>query len=167
MCMGTVMWTSTGSSMKEKNGNSLTGVTFTGNVTFNGPMFDIHDNEHVHIGVEGVENNMDVNKELNRELLAHAIVKCQQYFWANSSYAVVFCVCRDAYKMQANKTAFEKMIEQLPYQGKRDFRCPQGTIANAFSDNQIYNENSNDWEQYNPLPRIIKLRDELRKELKL
>ena len=25
------------------------GVTFNGSVTFNGPMFDIHDNEHVHI----------------------------------------------------------------------------------------------------------------------
>jgi hypothetical protein len=26
-------------------------VTFQGNVTFNGPMFDIHDNEHVHVNV--------------------------------------------------------------------------------------------------------------------
>lgn len=26
------------------------GVTFTGAITVNGPMFDIHDNEHVHIG---------------------------------------------------------------------------------------------------------------------
>ena len=28
---------------------SAFGVTFTGNVTFQGPMFDIHDNEHVHL----------------------------------------------------------------------------------------------------------------------
>lgn len=27
----------------------MVGVTFTGDVTFIGPMFDIHDNEHVHI----------------------------------------------------------------------------------------------------------------------
>lgn len=27
------------------------GVTFNGSVTFNGPMFDIHDNQHVHIGM--------------------------------------------------------------------------------------------------------------------
>ena len=26
------------------------GITFTGDITVNGPMFDIHDNEHVHIG---------------------------------------------------------------------------------------------------------------------
>ena len=33
-------------------------VTFQGNVTFNGPMFDIHDNEHVHIHAneQGKEN---------------------------------------------------------------------------------------------------------------
>ena len=30
------------------------GVTFTGNVTFQGPMFDIHDNDHVHVQAEKV-----------------------------------------------------------------------------------------------------------------
>ena len=35
--------------------NEHLGVTFTGSVTFNGPMFDIHDNEHVHIGTPFVE----------------------------------------------------------------------------------------------------------------
>ena len=33
--------------MKTKD---ILGVTFHGDVTFQGPMFDIHDNEHVHIG---------------------------------------------------------------------------------------------------------------------
>ena len=37
--------------MDRKSGDAL-GVTFTGSVTFNGPMFDIHDNQHVHIGVQ-------------------------------------------------------------------------------------------------------------------
>ena len=27
------------------------GITFTGDITVNGPMFDIHDNQHVHIGI--------------------------------------------------------------------------------------------------------------------
>lgn len=36
----------------------MAGVTFTGSVTFNGPMFDIHDNGHVYIGKpERVEDN--------------------------------------------------------------------------------------------------------------
>lgn len=109
----------------------------------------------------------DQSNELNKELLAQAIVNCQQYFWANASYAVVFCICRDVYKMAPNKTAFEKMIEGLAYKKKRSFTCPSGTIANAFSDNPIYNEHISEWEKYNALERIIKLRDELLRELKL
>lgn len=31
-----------------KNNTILHGITFTGGITVNGPMFDIHDNEHVH-----------------------------------------------------------------------------------------------------------------------
>lgn len=156
--------------MEKKKESSMTGVTFNGNVTFNGPMFDIHDNEHVHIGVEGVgqrSNTKEGAKELDPTQLARAIENCQGYFWGNSAYAVVFCICRDAYKMQPNKTAFEKMVEQLPYKGRRDYKCPLGTIANAFSDNLIFNENIHEWDQFNPLPRIVKLRDELRRELKL
>ena len=32
-----------------KDMKEMTGVTFNGSVTFNGPMFDIHDNDHVTI----------------------------------------------------------------------------------------------------------------------
>ncbi len=40
-------------------------VTFTGNVTVNGPMFDIHDNQHVHItnGVIPEEKQADGEKQ--------------------------------------------------------------------------------------------------------
>lgn len=113
------------------------------------------------------EERKESKKELNNELLARAIENCQMYFWAKASYAVVFCICRDVYKMQPNKSAFEKMIEGLQYKKKRSYNCPEGTIANAFSDNPIFNENVYDWEKFNALERIIKLRDELLRELKL
>ena len=35
--------------MERKTSEAL-GATFTGSVTFNGPMFDIHDNQNVYIG---------------------------------------------------------------------------------------------------------------------
>ena len=35
--------------MGEKEKTQLLGATFNGNVTFNGPMYDIHDNVNVHI----------------------------------------------------------------------------------------------------------------------
>ncbi len=37
----------------EKNSKELQGVTFNGDVTFNGPMFDIHGNGQVHVSVQG------------------------------------------------------------------------------------------------------------------
>lgn len=107
------------------------------------------------------------SKELDKDLLARAIENCQPYFWANASYAVVFCICRDKYDMPPNKTAFEKMVEGLKYKTKRVRCCPDGTIANAFSDNPIYNEHISEWEKFNASERIIKLRDALLKELKL
>lgn len=109
----------------------------------------------------------DRPQEFDRELLARAIENCQAYFWANSAYAVVFCICRDEFKMSPNKTAFEEMVEQLPYHRKRDHTCPPGTIANAFSDNPIFAESVREWDRFSPMPRIVKLRDELFRELKL
>lgn len=119
-------------------------------------------NIQVNIGSQTDNSNTQV---LDKELLAQAIENCQQYFWANASYAVVFCICRDEYKMKKSKSDFETMIEDLPYTRKRSYTCPSGTIANAFSNNRIFYENVSDWENFTPLPRIIKLRDELRKAL--
>lgn len=101
------------------------------------------------------------------EHLAQAIERCQEYFWGNSAYAVVFCIWRDDLKMRLTQTDFERKVEALPYQKARDYQCPAGTIANAFCHNQIYNERVDDWDVFNPLPRIIKLRNVLRNALKL
>ena len=106
------------------------------------------------------------NEQIN-EMLARAIENCQHYFWGNSAYAVVYCVCRDDLNMPTNMSAFEKRVEEIPYKKKRDYKCPKGTIANAISDNPIYKENINNWDKFKPSSRIIKLRDELRKYLKL
>lgn len=57
----------------KRQASDLLGVTFNGNVTFQGPMFDIHDNKHVHINVSkqaaqgGVGNVGDVPRELMTE----------------------------------------------------------------------------------------------------
>ena len=50
---------------------------------------------HVHSDVkqkgETGNENAD-NKEISKDQLAHAVENCQEYFWANSSYAVLFCM---------------------------------------------------------------------------
>ena len=74
--------------MEEKK-NSIGGITFTGAITVNGPMFDIHDNENVtiHAGGEvkkededGNEDKNDSKEEINQSDL---IVKLMPIFYNN------------------------------------------------------------------------------------
>ena len=56
-----------------KDMKEMTGVTFNGSVTFNGPMFDIHDNDHVTIvnsereGEKKTEEKSETPAELQTE----------------------------------------------------------------------------------------------------
>ncbi len=124
-------------------------------------------NGNVYNGKEEVNEAPAEKKTLSQEQLTRAIENCQSYFWGNSAYAVVYCICRDDYKMKLSQTDFETMVEALPYKNERDYTCTTGTIANAFCNNLIFSENISNWDDFNPLPRIIKLRDALRNELKL
>ena len=141
-----------------------------------GSYVDVHDNEVVNLSidktgkvtVDGKPADTIASESVRSdEHLAQAIERCQEYFWGNSAYAVVFCIWRDDLKMRLTQTDFERKVEALPYQKARDYQCPAGTIANAFCHNQIYNERVDDWDDFNPLPRIIKLRNVLRNALKL
>lgn len=61
-----------------ENNQGIGGITFTGNITVNGPMFDIHDNQHVHIHTngqgkeDGEENVQSPSIELLRRLVGEA-----------------------------------------------------------------------------------------------
>jgi len=124
-------------------------------------------NGNVYYGRQEEQDEMKEKKELNEEQLARAIENCQQYFWGNSSYAVLFCLCRDDYKKALSQTGFERMVEMLTYEKRRDYRCSPGTIANAFSDNPIYKLHVDEWEKNGAPQRMLLLLDKLRKELKL
>ena len=114
-----------------------------------------------------VENVNEKKKEMSNEQLARAIENTQELFWGKSAYAVVFCLIRDDYKKEMTQTAFESMVELLPYQKVRDYTCSTGTIANAFSDNPIFKTHVSRWEAQGASNRILKLLNKLREELKL
>ena len=86
-------------------------------------------------------------------MLNRAIENCQSYFWSNSAYAVVYCICRDDYKKKLSQIEFEKMVEELPYTKERNNQCTTGTIANAFSNNPIFYEDINEWDSV-PCPPV-------------
>ena len=49
-------------------------------------------------------------------MLARDIENCQDYFWGNSAYAVVYCVCRDDYKQKdLTQSGFERMVRGKTY----------------------------------------------------
>ena len=105
--------------------------------------------------------------ELNRERLASAIEACQTFFWGATAYAVVFCLLRDEYGIENNQSAFERMVEELPYTGKRDYVCGKGTLANAFKNNPIYSKPVGRWRELNANGRVLTLLEELRKRMDL
>ena len=124
---------------------------------------------HVHSNNDKEDvSGKKAHKELTNEELARAVENCQEYFWANSAYAVLFCIMRDDFNQKdLSMATYERKIELLPYKTTREHTCPAGTIANAFSDNAIFNSPTDKWDDMNASKRIVKLRDALRKELKL
>lgn len=104
-------------------------------------------------------------RDLDETRLTRAIENCMPWFWGNSAYAVVYCVCRDLLSKKQTKADFEKMIEGLPYTRCRTYVCRPGTVSNAFRNNPVFDENIRDWDSFSVLPRIIRLRDELEKSL--
>ena len=112
-----------------------------------------------------VENGSKKDFRLKPKQLVKAIEACEMYMWGNSSYAVLYCLCRDEFDMEDNQTAFEQMVESLPFTKKRTYRCSKGTLANAFSNNFVYKMAASRWGEKNAPPRVLKLLSELRKQL--
>jgi hypothetical protein len=69
--------------------------------------------------------------------------------------------------VQALDENAELREEMLPYSKKRDYTCTTGTIANAFCHNSLFKTHVSRWELQGASERILKLRNQLRKELEL
>ena len=125
----------------------MMGVTFNGSVTFNGPMFDIHDNEHVTI-VNDRQRREDKenNSALTTELLLACVAQVREYFWSESSMAVIFCVCRDNYGYANNMSQFE-----------REFDCQEGLLSNTFRNNPYMRLPVEKWKRNDVKERVLKL----------
>ena len=125
----------------------MMGVTFNGSVTFNGPMFDIHDNEHVTIVNDRQRREgKEKNSALTTELLLACVAQVREYFWSESSMAVIFCVCRDNYGYANNMSQFE-----------REFDCQEGLLSNTFRNNPYMRLPVEKWKRNDVKERVLKL----------
>ena len=79
-----------------------------------------------------------------------ALVACvdgvREYFWSDSSLAVIFCVCRDCYGYTNNMSQFE-----------RDFHCQEGLISNTFRNNSYMRLPVSKWAQNGAKERVLRL----------
>jgi hypothetical protein len=145
--------------MNNETKTQTLGNIFHGNVTFNGPMFDIHDNAHVVIHNSRMEEP-EAEGEYSPERLARAIEGVQSFFWAQSAWAVVYCVCRDHLEMTDNMSEFERMVAGLPFT-KKVVECPEGTVRKAVMRNEFMNYPLHRW----PEGRASKLAEKLVEKL--
>ena len=148
--------------MMEQTGNTqekVQGLNIVMNgITINGPMFDIHDNHHVIIHAasssQGEVNGSAMSAapspreraggEAPFEDVIKAAEACQAYFWAQSSWAVVYCVCRDLYRME-NKVAFEGVAARLA--GMAGLEAPgKGTIQKSIENNSFMSKPVAEWQ---------------------
>lgn len=147
--------------MMEQPGNTqekVQGLNIVMNgITINGPMFDIHDNQNVVIHAaspatskEETTRQDEVTKRDATEQVVSLdnVIKvaeaCQAYFWAQSSWAVVYCVCRDHLEMEMSMSEFERRVADYPLSPKTK-PCPEGTIRAAFRDNDYLHYSIHRW----------------------
>ena len=109
------------------------------------------------------ENIGQVGKDvkITDEQMVEVIMRVQKFFWAQSSWAVFFCVCRDEQLMPDNMVEFERYISTLSFPQELDYACTKGTVQRTISNHPFMKKPVDKW---NPadMPRALKLAEELR-----
>ena len=78
--------------------------------------------------------------------LVACAAKVREYFWGDSSLAVIFCVCRDCYGYANNMSQFE-----------RDFQCQEGLLSNTFRNNPYMRLPIDKWKENGAKERVLRL----------
>ena len=98
--------------------------------------------------------------KLRPEDLARFVEATQSFFWAQSAWAVVYCVCRDHLGVTESMTDFERRVETLPFT-KRVVECPAGTVQRTISNNEYMKYSIHRWGELGAKSRAILLAEKL------
>lgn len=98
---------------------------------------------------------------LSMERVATSIDEVQQFFWAQSSWAVVFCVCRDKFGGTTNISQFERDVQEVAKNHCFNHKCPTGTISRTISNNAYMNKHVDKWEAPDVPKRVLSLKESL------
>ena len=114
---------------------------------------------------------LDEKKKLSRlelkKILIKAIEMCRDYFWANTSMAVVFALCKEEYGFDDNASEFERFMQEVlkGLDTPLDFGCPPNTIASARQSGEYLKHPIAQWQMFTNDTRIFRLLSELRLNL--
>lgn len=101
--------------------------------------------------------------KLTDEILAVAVMQCQDLFWAASAWGVVYRLVQSDYNEERSMDRFEKdMGRRLPHFKKK---CKDNAVQLALINNPVLKEKPRDWEGLGASKRIILLRDALKHAL--
>ncbi len=103
--------------------------------------------------------------QVTDEQIADAIQKNKTMFWAQSAWAVFFCVCRDYLGMTQSMTEMEHYIKGLPFTQALPYECPDGTIQKTLANNPFMKLPINKWKTNGGKERAILLAEKLIAEL--
>lgn len=112
-----------------------------------------------------VAPTIEEKPQVTDEQIAYAIQKNQTMFWAQSAWAVFFCVCRDYLGMTQSMTEMEHYIKGLPFTQALAYECPDGTIQKTLANNPYMKLPINKWKTNGGKERAILLAEKLIAEL--
>lgn len=122
------------------------GYIYNGDVTYNGSVNYSNDNK---------EQKQEQEEVVSIDKLVESTGQVRQYFWGDSSWAVIFCVCRDCFNYADNMSQFE-----------REFHCQEGLLSNTFRNNTYMRLPIDKWEQNGAKERVLRLVDAYKKAVK-
>lgn len=109
------------------------------------------------------ENHNENYKErvIDNKVLKKAVGKVKPFMWAASSYAVLYCVCRDKYGIPDNMSQFEREFSN----SKTGYSCKEGSIGNTIRANSYMKLHIDRWEQNGAKERALILKNKFIEEV--
>ena len=137
-----------------KEGADFSGVTHYTKVDVQPGGINIQNVEHLYqadilkqLGIELAVKRKD-DEQPDVQTLTACVDSVREYFWGDSSLAVIFCTCRDCYGYADNMSQFE-----------RDFGCQEGLLSNTFRNNPYMRLHVDKWAQQGAKQRVLRLVD--------
>ena len=122
------------------------------NAPISGCVFAMPGSSVTQVAGKAEEGSKEESPTLTTELLLVCVAQVREYFWSESSMAVIFCVCRDNYGYANNMSQFE-----------REFDCQEGLLSNTFRNNPYMRLPVGKWKQNGVKERVLKLVDAYKK----